>query len=308
MSTDNTSGANDGNDLSPEVADALGLSPSQVATNAPVKPVSTEKKAPSDKKTDDKKTTPTKKTSGEDEKTLDPKPKVEEAPKEGEEEIAQPTVYKVAGKEYASFEEATKAINRISGDNTRLAGDLNKARQEAAVHESKVTELTKLLNDFQVANKAWQDYFEKKGDKPDTSSTDITTLVRKTVEEQEQQRNQATLKVQYQTELDEVFQEDDIKDVMPYFKALVDEYDGQPKVSPKILYKRARAQYRFELAEKRSGDPDEFDKEVEAAAQRKVAKQAATKVSGAGGQRAATKKSEDQTLSPEVADALRDLI
>ncbi len=302
--------------LSPEIADYFGVDQAsaknseKVASNGQEKKQAdadktkendSEGKKPEDAKSDDskatedKKTTETKKEDGED-KTKDDKKS---------EEDAQPTEFEVAGKKYSTLAEAVKAVNRISGDNTRISGDLKSLRKEKTDLESKVEGLEKLLSDYKEANEKWQKYYEEGGDKPDETKVNLEEIIEKKLEEREKRKEQSKTKQQFNDELDEIFKEEDFNEVQPFFKELVDEFDGVPKVSPKKLYERARNNLKLSKGSNELKDIESIDKMVDERVQKELAKREAAKANPASG---GSSPKESVKLSPEVADALRDVI
>jgi hypothetical protein len=276
--------------LSPEVADYFGENKTEdVSKKEEVTPDDKGKEVVEDKtKENDSKENEDKKPESEKDK----KEEAEEEKKEGD----LPDEYEVAGKKYSSLEEAIKAVNSISGANSQLAGELKSKSRQLNEANEKVVEITKLLEDYKIANEAWAKYYEGEGAKPDSTKENIEAEIMRVVENLDKKKSEKAQKEQYQTELDEIFSSEDIQDVLPVFKELVDEYGDSPKVSPKKLYERARTLVK--------GSKTDLSKEVEERVRKELAKKEAVKGSGTSG---GSTKNEDplEELSPEIADYIK---
>lgn len=291
--SDQTIEANADVSLSPEVADYFGENKVEQKAEEKVTSDVTE-----NKKDDAEKTKENTSKENEEKKPTDETEKKEEA-KEDKEEIKDgdlPDEYEVAGKKYSSLEEAIKAVNSISGANSQLAGELKSTSRKLNDATEKIAEITKLLEDYKEANDAWAKYYEGNGEKPDSTKQSIEAEIVKVVEEMDKKKSDKAQKEQYQNELDEIFQSDDINDVLPLFKELVEEYGDSPKVSPKKLYERARLLVK--------GSKNDLSKEVDERVRKELAKKEASKAQGTSG--GSSKKDDPyEDLSPEIADYIK---
>jgi len=152
-----------------------------------------------------------------------------------------------------------------------------------------------------ISNDAWQKYYETGENKPDETKLNLESEIDRILETKEKKKSEAQRQEQYQNEIDEVFKEPDIEEVLPVFKELMEEYDGVPKATPKKLYERARIQIKVG----KTKDFESIEKEVEDRVKRELAKREAVKSSGASGSSIASKP--EEKLSPEIADLYRDI-
>lgn len=165
---------------------------------------------------------------GEEVENVEEKKPVEDPKKEDDYEFL------VAGKKYTSVEEAAKAVNRISGDNTRLAGDINSLTTKLSQKEEVVAELQKKV-------KEWEDYYNGEPGKEIPKGENVEDTVRKLLKEEKQIEQQNALKQQYTTELDDLVNEKDYSVVMPVMNDLAEKLGNSlHSISPKQLYKMAR--------------------------------------------------------------------
>jgi len=259
---------------------------------------SKDSKNKSNESTEDKKTTKTEGSKEEDTKSDS---------EDDEDDDAQSEEYEVAGTKYKSLEEAVKAVNRINGDNTRLSGDVKSLRKEKIELETQVQELEGLLKDFKGANEEWQKYYEGEGEKPDHTRIDIEELINQKVKEIKKSEENIAIKQQFDSELDEIFALEDFDKVEPFFKTLIDEYEGVKKPPhPKTLYKRAQRDYMESLGDNDLKDLDSLEKLAEEKANKILAKKEASKTKSNTGGSGKTDTKEE--LPPEVADYFAQVI
>ena len=257
---------------SPEVQDYVG---EEKPEGNPVEPA---KPADDSEKTEDKKTPDAK----DEALTEDEKKNPESLNPENQ-------TYEVAGKTYESFEDAEKAIRKIAGHNTQMAGELKKLRQQVDENQAKYDEALK-------ANQEWQEYFEKGGEKP---TTDIEAIVSKVVEKREADKTEAQLKSVYSKEIDELPEEKDFTEVYPVFMDMAEKLGDNVKlISPKTLYRMCRG-LKNETAETKNAAASELIKQTE---EKVKSKADAQKIIGGNNKGTPVQKNED--LSPEVADYL----
>lgn len=193
--------------------------------------------------------------------------------------------YEVAGKTYKSFDEATKAIKRIAGDNTRLSGELIKLQKQ-------VEEKTKAYEEAKQANLEWQKLYEE-NENPDHEKQ-IEKAVEKVLDLKEQTKSQEELKGKYQQEIDALPDEPDYDTVYPVMMELATELgDNVVKISPNKLFKMARGIV---------SDSKPITKTIKETEEKIVARQHASKVIGGSSNRSSATQAD---LSPEVADYLK---
>jgi len=241
--------------------------------------------------TEIKKTTETKKEDGEDKSKDD----------------TQPSEFEVAGTKYSTLQEAIKAVNRINGDNTRLSGDVKSLRKEKIELSENVSKLEGLLQDYKSANEEWQKYYDGDGEKPDNTKANLEEMIDKKVKEIKKSEKNIEVKAQYDAEFDEVFAEEDFAKVEPFFKDLLDEYEGTKNPpSPKKLYKRAKVEYKESLGENEMKDLDSIEVMVNERVKKELAKKEAVKNNSSTGGSGKDKKTEE--LPPEVADYFAQLL
>lgn len=194
--------------------------------------------------------------------------------------------YKVAGKEYKSFDDAVVAVNKIAGENGRQHGEIESLRQQVQENERKYQEALD-------ANIAWQKHFEGNGDKPAVPAPqDIEAAVDKILQKRETDKSDAQLREQYTAEVNELPKELDYATVYPKLMELANKLgDNIKKISPKELYLAARGLV--------SGSKP-LTKVVEDTKEKMAKKTIAAKVMGGSKQRASATVHED--VSPEIAD------
>lgn len=295
--------------VSPEVADYFGVTPpaSETSTEKVTSSGEENKKADADKtkeNTSEKETGEAEKpTPTEEKKTTEAEDKKDSAAKPDEEKAEKDTskTFEVAGVKYDKYEDAVKAVNRISGENSRLAGDKKTLEQKASAAEEKLTSLSQLLEDYKKANEEWQKYYEEGGEKPDNTKVNLEAEIDKALEIREKRKAEISAKQQFSAEIDAIVQEPDWKDVKPFFEELVNEYEGVPKVAPKKLYDRARLAFKAAQPNSNLKDADDIQKLIDEGVKKGLAKREISKAPAASGG-SANKEKEEENVSPEVAD------
>lgn len=191
--------------------------------------------------------------------------------------------YEVAGKTYKSFDEATKAIKRIAGDNTRLSGEISKLQKQ-------LDERNQAYEEAKQANLEWQKLAEET-ENPDHEKK-IEKAVEKVLDLKEQTKSQEELKEKYKQEIDLLPNEPDYDTVYPIMMELAQELgnDNIMKISPTKLYKMARGIV---------SDSKPITKTIKETEEKIVARQQASKVIGGNSNRSSATQAD---LSPEVAD------
>lgn len=303
-------GASGAEGLSPEIADLFLVEPSKAAeTKSPEKVTPAAEGKTADPNKPDGQVVPpveTDKDKKPEAKEGEEKKEPEKKPNEGGQPA--PTKFSVGGNEYDSIEKAIEAVNRINGDNSRLAGDLTAAQQKAIDAENAIKAKDIQMQAYIDANLAWQNYFEGKGEKPEAPQVNLDELLDKKLaerekqkEQAEKQKEQASLKEKYIEEVKQIVAKPDYNEVKAEFDKMMNEFDGAPKVSPLTLYERAQNLIKAKNAGK---DLDTIKKEIEEKLRKEFAKQDVNQVGGKSG--GGGSKQEDK-MSPEIADLFRNM-
>jgi len=203
--------------------------------------------------------------------------------------------YVVAGKKFNNLTDALKAVNRISGDNTRLAGEVKALEEQVRDHEEKYKKAVE-------ANKAWQSYFEGKGEMPKQNLKDIA---REIFEEKHAEDSAKELKAQYSAEMEEVKaelaelaeeDEEGAKEIQDEMYTIGNKLGKDiNKISPGELLKMAKG-----MLNKITPEAKNLIKDIE---KRTVAKTAAKKIVGGAKNKASVHG--QQEMSPELANYLK---
>lgn len=172
-------------------------------------------------------------TEGEEQKSEDePQEDPEEEPKEDTEESQE---FVVAGVKYTGLDKAIEAVNRISGDNSRLAGAVNSLEKQLAQKDEDIETLKAKV-------KEWQEYYDSDGEEEKPSEVDISEKVKQALREEKQREQEEQTKSQFRTELAELEQEKDYTVVLPHMTQLAKDLGESVKnVSPKKLYRMAKS-------------------------------------------------------------------
>jgi len=206
--------------------------------------------------------------------------------------------YIIAGRKYNNLTDALKAVNRITGDNTRLAGEIKALEEQVRDAEDKYKEALE-------ANKAWSKYFEGKGEMP---KQDLKKIVQEVFEENHAQQTQKEIKSQYGAEMEEV--KGEIANISESDEELALDIQNKMleignrlgkeinKISPKELYAMAKG-----MLEKITPEAKELIKETE---KKTIAKQTARKIIGGVKNKSSVKSAEE--VSPELANYLGQII
>lgn len=217
--------------------------------------------------------------------------------------------WEVAGKVYKTFEEASAAIRKVAGDNARMAGEIKKLDELKAERDAAKAQAEEAV----AANQEWARYFEQKsrGENPPEPESAQAKTVEQAVEQvlamREQKKSDAELAAQYQTELTELPNNSDYEKVYPVMMELAEKLGPNlRKISPKMLYKMARAvqdeqpQGSAPQGDDKSGETTEpVNKVVKKTEERVHAQHAASKIVG-GNKRSSSAKPEPE-ISPELA-------
>ncbi len=197
----------------------------------------------------------------------------------------------IAGVKYNDISEATKAINRISGDNTRLAGDVNSLTNQLSQKDQE-------LQTLQAKVKEWQDFYDngEEGKKPDEVS--VEDKVRKVIQEERKQEQDRLVQTQFQSELDALPSEPDYSVVLPHMLELANKLgDTVRTISPKTLYQMARGIAKTGDTEKVL---DTANKIADEKTKKIASREQARKVIG-GNARKSPSIMKEEPISPEVA-------
>ena len=284
--------------LSPEVADYVGMedeSQAPAAADEKVIPAETGETPPETQPEGEP--TPPAEVPPAPEPVKEPEPKVE-PPKED----SQPKEFVVAGQKYTSLDAAIAAVNRISGDNSRLAGDLKLTAEQ-------LTEKEKAIEDLKKTNEAWEKYYNGDGEKP---GADIEKIVEQVLERKQKAQSEADRVKQYKDELMALPKEEDYAEVFPKMEELAERLgENLPKISPKELYKMARGLVKEQVAapEPKSSDtlppPAPIVEAVKEGVNKEIAKSEAKKMVGGASRRSSSIV--ELPVSREVADYVEDI-
>lgn len=232
----------------------------------------------------------TKPTSEED--TEEESDESDETEDETEEEESQE--FLVAGVKYDNIDDAVKAVNRISGDNTRLAGDVNLLNNQLSQKDEEIQTLQEKI-------KEWQEFYDNDGEGESPEKVNIDEKIRQALQEEKKREQMETLRNQYRSELDDLQNESDYSVVIPHMHQLAQDLGESVKnISPKKLYKMARSIAR--------GDDDakvlETAKDIaEQTKQKELNRGKAKKIIG-GNAKKSPSIIKDTDISPEVAAVL----
>ncbi len=242
----------------------------------------------------------------------------DEQPKEEPKSKEPTTVFEVAGKQYKTYDDAVAAINKIAGDNARIYGENKRLK----TFEQQFIEQKKLADEAIAANKAWAEYYEalERGENAEVpelaKKATIEQTVQQVLSEKERQKEEASTKERYQTELQELTREPDFATVIPVAEELSRKL-GQnlTGVSPKELYQMARgivsSQNGQGKANKIEEKPNEKTEEMprtvtqalKKAEEKVIRREQAKKVVG-GSDRRTSPTPQEPNISPELADYL----
>lgn len=279
-------------DISPEVQALVGGDhPAEQPTDEQVTPSEAGEK-PSE---DTTKENISEKT--EENKKPDTESKTEEDDQSKKKEDVKSETFKVAGRTYNTLDDAIGAVNSISGENTRLVGEVKLLNREKQDLSQKISEVETLLNQYAEANKAWKEYYEGNGEKPKVEAHDIEALVAQKIKQIHQEEEEQETKQQFSQEIDEIVASDDFLEVRPFFEELMNDYDGVPNISPKKIYERAQA---LHLKNKnKSTDPVDMEKEIEERVRKELAKREAGRqgTGGSGGGPPSTNDVSDEVMA-----------
>lgn len=222
--------------------------------------------------------------------------KSDEEPDQGEPQAETttppPQKWTVAGREYDSFEEATKAVNRINGDNSRLAGENSRLSED----------LTRLSEENARLKSQGDQGFEETDEEldptdPKTIEKIVDQRLTKIQLEQQEKERQRTAKEQ----IDNLEKEADYEEVYPTFEKMVTTLgEAARKFQPVDLYQMARGEVMVKKGAPAASTPaplpESLDKIADQRAAKAVAKKNATKV--AGGSSQANSPVEKEPISP----------
>jgi len=201
----------------------------------------------------------------------------------------------VAGKEYSTLDDAVKAVNSISGDNTRMSGELKKLSNEKTEALNKLEKMEASLQEYISANEEWQKYFNGDTEKAPEMKENLDEKIELILKNKQKQQEASSLQQKYTEQLDEIFKDPEFDKHKDIFLTLVDEFEGTPKVLPAELYERAKKLNKGSIK-----DLEEIESEIEAKVRRKIAKETAGLMPDSSG--GVKNNKENVKLSPEVAD------
>lgn len=234
---------------------------------------------------------PEEKPEDSEDKTGEEPEKTDDEPEDSKKESQE---FLIAGVKYTDFSKAVEAVNRISGDNTRLAGDLNLANRQLSQKDEDIKALSQTIEE-------WQKFYDdgELGDRPE--GPDIKQIARQIVQEERAREQEEQKKAQINQEIDELSNEKDYETVLPHMQELAQELgDSIKNISPKRLYRMARA-----IA--RGDEPNEILETAQKMADEKTKteanKEKARKIIGGNGKKSPSIVKPDE-ISPEVAAIL----
>lgn len=224
----------------------------------------------------------------------------EEEPEEDseEEEEEESKTYQVAGKKYDNFDDAVSAVNKISGDNTRLAGEINLLNQKLSTVSTEITQRDELVKTLQSKVKEWEDYFDDEEHKEKPKAENISETVKKVLEEERKRETETALKQRYAQELTDLSKEEDYETVLPEMQRLANQLgDSVKNISPKDLYKMARG---FINSDKNTNVLETAKQIANDKTKKQLAKKQASRVIGGNSSISSTKYSELESNDDEI--------
>jgi len=285
--------------LSPEIKDLVGFEPTafqpkedQTGAKAkeevkPSEEVTPPSEAPGEKPKDsevkepDKPTDEPKKPESEGEKPKDEKAKLEE--------------FEVAGKKYSSFEEAVKVVNSISGDNTRLAGELKQFKNQNSSLQEKLDEASVVNQALADQIKAWEAYNRGELDEIPNSFVDQFQKIEQQKKEKQTERENTEFSTLAKQQIDDIYQEPDFETYRETFIEMIKLMPDNVKIEPETIY-----QWSKDRVNGKKKDNTDIEKIVEQRVKQELAKIASAKT--AGGESITTPQTPKVNLSPEIAD------
>lgn len=231
---------------------------------------------------------------------------VEEEAKDDTEKEKDKKTFEVAGTKYDTFEEAVQAVSRISGDNTRLAGDLKVLRSDLTKKDAEISTFQATIDSLQTKLKEWQEYYDdgETGEKPNTK-VDIDAKVQEAIAAIEAKKEAEAKQKQYEQQFEEIEAMPDFAEVFPFMQDAAKELgDALTSVAPKKLYAMARGLY-FEANPDKRVVPDNTvldtaKKIADQKTEKQLNRSAAKKVLGGGGRQTQSAPPQ-QEISPLAA-------
>ncbi len=188
--------------------------------------------------------------------------------------------YTIAGQKYSSFDDAVKAINRISGDNTRIVGEYRELEQRFQQREEQFSAVEEKLREALEANQQWERYF-KSGKEEDRPSADIRSVAREEFQKMRSQEQEEALYAKHLNEAQELEKDPLFKQLEPKMIEIVKEIErvggNFRKISPKKIFEMARGAV--------NGNSKPIDEVVQDEVRKQIAKGEAKKIVGGNGKK-----------------------
>lgn len=185
--------------------------------------------------------------------------------------------YVIAGQKYPTFEEAVKAINRISGDNTRIVGEYNQLKEQFQEQGTVVNGLQEKIHELVEANQQWEQYF-KSGKEEDRPNEDVRSVAREEFQKMRSQEQEQELYSKHLNEARELQDEPLFKELEPKMIEIIQEIEmaggNYRKISPRKIFKWAR-----------EAEDKPIDEVVQDEVRKQIAKGEAKKIVGGNGKK-----------------------
>lgn len=185
--------------------------------------------------------------------------------------------YMIAGQKYRTLDEAVKAINRISGDNTRIVGEYNQLKDQFQEQGTVINDLQEKIHDLIEANQQWEQYF-KSGKDEDRPAEDVRSVAREEFQKLRSQEQEEQLYSKHFEEAKEMEKEPLFKELEPKMIEIVKEIEAAggnfKKISPRKIFKWAR-----------KAEEKPIDEVVQDEVRKQIAKGEAKKIVGGNGKK-----------------------
>lgn len=188
--------------------------------------------------------------------------------------------YVVAGQKYSSFDDAVKAVNKISGENTRIVGEYKQLETTLQQRNQEFSAIEDKLHEALEANQQWEQYF-KSGKEEDRPSTDVRSVAREEYQKMRSQEQEEQLYTKHLDEAKELEKEPLFKELEPKMIEIIQEIEkvggNFRKISPKKIFEMARGSM------KANSKP--MDEVVQEEVRKQIAKGEAKKIVGGNGKK-----------------------
>lgn len=226
----------------------------------------------------------------EEQKTLDNDEKSEDTAQSKDRKTARTTTdqgkdgskdeFIIAGQKYSSFDDAVKAINRISGDNTRIVGEYKQLEQKFQEQEENITAIEDKLREALEANQQWEQY-HKSGKEEDRPNVDARSVAREEYQKMRSEEQENEILTKHYHEAQELEKDPLFKELEPKMIEIVKEIErvggNFRKISPHKIFEMAQG------ANKNNAKP--IDEVVQDEVRKQIAKGEAKKIVGGNGKK-----------------------